>query len=138
MHRDTPVEILHTVLLGSTKYLWRSLIEKSSPAERGEMMDKIKLLSKGGLNGFSIDGTALIRYSGSRTGDDFRKITQMVAFFLPSNSSDLTRKTWASLSRLSSLVHIREITNIDEYIVSASSKIVLFVLIFTSFIKGVS
>ncbi|KAK0501924.1 hypothetical protein EDD18DRAFT_1346492 [Armillaria luteobubalina] len=70
-HRDTPVEILHVILLGFLKYMWWDIINHqlhNNVDKKNEL--EIKLVSVN-IDGLSIDPVAthtLVTYSGSLTG----------------------------------------------------------------------
>ena len=71
---DTPVEILHTVLLGFIKYFWRDAINN----QIGNKMEKRRLLEirlssveTSGLGIGKLSGSTLVQYAGSLTGRDF-------------------------------------------------------------------
>ncbi|KIY43177.1 hypothetical protein FISHEDRAFT_78686 [Fistulina hepatica ATCC 64428] len=85
-HCDTPVEVLHVVLLGFVKYFWRDAINN----QIGKDDVKHELL-KTHLNCFDIDGLGLdgklsghtlVQYAGSLMGSDFRTIAQVAPFVL--------------------------------------------------------
>jgi hypothetical protein len=82
-HHDTPVEILHGILLGFVKYLWRNLVQN----QLGNKDDKKALLvtclssfDVSGLEILPLAGQTLVQYSGSLTGRDFRALAQAVPF----------------------------------------------------------
>ena len=84
-HQDTPVEVLHVILLGFIKYFWRDLIRN----ELGDNDDKKQLLIQRlssldvtGLNISPLNGKTLVQYAGSLTGRDFRNISQAAPFVI--------------------------------------------------------
>ncbi|KAH9482828.1 hypothetical protein JR316_0004928 [Psilocybe cubensis] len=101
-HQDTPVEILHVVLLGFVKYFWRDLVQN-------QLNDEGKKLLIQRLNSFD--------YAGSLTGRDFQAISQVAPHVIydlvPTNVFD----AWVSLSRLVPLIYQPKIDDMDKYLV---------------------
>lgn len=120
-HQDTPVEILHVILLGFVKYLWRDLIQN----QIGKNDEKKELLATrlcsfdvSALGISPLAGRTLVQYAGSLTGRDFRIIAQAAPFV----AYDLVPKdcleTWVALSKLIPLIWQPEIEDIDIHCVS--------------------
>ncbi|KAI0071651.1 hypothetical protein K474DRAFT_1606601 [Panus rudis PR-1116 ss-1] len=124
-HRDTPVEILHTVLLGFVKYLWRDSVSRiplrakvGSTNARQLLMARISSCNVSGLRTPPLSGSTLVNYAKSLTGRDFRALVQIAPFVLqglPGISHELI-DTWVALGSLARLVWQPEIHNLDEYI----------------------
>ncbi|KAJ3841113.1 hypothetical protein F5878DRAFT_611129 [Lentinula raphanica] len=130
-HRDTPVEILHVVLLGFLKYMWRDLINQVKNQEELKKLLEIRLMSLDvkGLDISPIAGRTLVQYSGSLTGRDFRVIAQITPFIIHDlKISDSCREAWLALSRLVPLIWQPEIDNIDEYTETLEHEIDYFLL----------
>jgi hypothetical protein len=49
-HRDTPVEILHAVLLGYVKYFWRDAINRLNDAQKDLLKTRLSCLDVSGLH----------------------------------------------------------------------------------------
>src|ERR1700729_353933 len=78
-HKDTPVEILHIILLGFVKYLWRDLIQNQ--LEKKDLLaTRLSSFDVSDLGISPLAGQTLVQYSGSLTGRDFRALTQAVPF----------------------------------------------------------
>ncbi|KAH9023715.1 hypothetical protein EDB85DRAFT_1849591, partial [Lactarius pseudohatsudake] len=121
-HADTPVEILHTVLLGFIKYLWRDVVhhqlgtnvqKKSTLKTRLDSLDTSGLQLPGAKH---LAGNTLVQYAGSLTGQDFRIIAQVAPFVLYDLVPEVCFDAWVSLSNLIPIIWQAEIPNIDEYI----------------------
>jgi hypothetical protein len=119
-HQDTPVEILHVVLLGFVKYLWRDLVQNQVGSNDDKKILLVTRLSSFNVSGLKIPplaGQTLVQYSGSLTGRDFRALAQAVPFV----AYDLVPKdclaTWVSLSRLIPLIWQPEIEDIGTHCV---------------------
>lgn len=71
-HSDTPVEILHVVLLGFVKYLWRDVIQnqiKKNVDKEKELEIRLSSINVSGLGlDAGLSGHTLVNYCGSLTG----------------------------------------------------------------------
>jgi len=117
-HQDTPVEILHVVLLGFIKYFWRDLIKNQINEEQKEnLIIRLNSLNVSGLGISKLAGETLVNYAGSLTGRDFRAIAQVAPFVIYDLVSSDVYDAWVSLSTLVPLLWQPSITGIDSYIV---------------------
>lgn len=81
-HTDTPVEILHVILLGFVKYFWRDLIQTQLAKKQDKLDLLIARLSSFDTTGLDVHsnnlpGRIYVKYAGSLTGRDFRVIAQV-------------------------------------------------------------
>ena len=121
-HQDTPVEILHVVLLGFIKYFWCDLIQnqlKNKDDKKDILIQHLSSFNISGLNLSPLNGKTLVQYAGSLTGRDFRAISQVAPFvnLVPSECYN----AWVALSKLVPLIWQPTIEDINEHIVSNSS-----------------
>ncbi|KAK1226230.1 hypothetical protein PQX77_010812 [Marasmius sp. AFHP31] len=130
-HTDTPVEILHVVLLGFVKYLWRDVIKN----QLKDKLDKKQLLtarlSSVWVEGLGLDALlsdTLVHYYGSLTGGDFRKVVQVAPFVLHGLVSEECYATWVALSKLVPLIWQPEISDLEKYLSSVTLEIQNFLL----------
>lgn len=122
-HMDTPVEILHTILLGFVKYFWRDVVHNqlgSNPSKKELLKTRLNSLDISGLQlGKQLSGHTLVQYAGSLTGRDFRIIAQVAPYVLYDLVPAVCFDAWVSLCNLVPLVWQPTIADIDEYIVSS-------------------
>ncbi|KAF5384421.1 hypothetical protein D9615_003216 [Tricholomella constricta] len=97
-HQDTPVEILHVILLGFVKYLWRDAISRLSSEQKEILISRLNSLDVSGLGFSRLSGQTLVQYSGSLTGRDFRAISQIAPFVLYDLVPEECFQTWVALS----------------------------------------
>ncbi|KAI0071553.1 hypothetical protein K474DRAFT_1712363 [Panus rudis PR-1116 ss-1] len=121
-HKDTPVEILHVVLLGFVKYLWRDSVarlpQKDNDNSRQILMARLASCNVSGLKLPPLSGHTLVTYAKSLTGRDFRALVQVAPFVLhglPGISSELL-DTWVALGSLVRLIWQPEIHDIANYL----------------------
>lgn len=122
-HQDTPVEILHVILLGFVKYLWRDLVQnqlKNKSKELELLQTRISCFDVSGLGISPLAGTTLVQYSGSLTGRDFRAIAQVAPFVAYDLVSAECLATWVSLSKLIPLVWQPDIFDVNSHIVRST------------------
>lgn len=119
-HRDTPVEILHVVLLGFVKYFWRDAVSRLTDDQKAILRYRLNSVDLSGLDPSvsALRGQTLVQYSGSLVGRDF-KILQQVAIFVLYDllDSDII-EAWAALANLGPLIWQPEIHSLDTYMVS--------------------
>ncbi|KAH8983089.1 hypothetical protein EDB86DRAFT_3066391 [Lactarius hatsudake] len=119
-HADTPVEILHTVLLGFVKYFWRDVVHHqlgSNPQGKEVLKTRLNSLDISGLQlGQQLSGRTLVQYASSLTGRDFRIIAQVAPYVLYDLVPTTCFDAWVSLSNLVPLIWQPSIADIDEYI----------------------
>lgn len=119
-HTDTPVEILHTVLLGFVKYFWRDVVQNQigNRAEKRRLLEiRLSSVNTSGLGLGKLSGPTLVQYAGSLTGRDFRIIAQVAPFVLHGLVSSPCYEAWVSLSNLVPIIWQPQIPDIDEYLV---------------------
>ncbi|KAF8270605.1 hypothetical protein EI94DRAFT_1770789 [Lactarius quietus] len=112
-HTDTPVEILHTILLGFVKYFWRNVVHN----QLGTNPPKKELL-KTCLN--SLD------FSGLQIGQHLSGCTLVALYVLYDLVADPCFNAWVSLSNLVALLWQPAIEDIDEYIAHLDATITEF------------
>ncbi|KAF9072180.1 hypothetical protein BDP27DRAFT_1217935 [Rhodocollybia butyracea] len=131
-HSDTPVEILHVILLGFVKYLWRDVIEnqiKKNPERQKELIIRLSSLDVEGLGlGSKLAGSTIVNHYGSLTGSDFRKIAQVAPFILKGFVAEDCFSTWVALSKLIPLIWQPEIKELKPYLATLENEIQNFLL----------
>ncbi|KZS88916.1 hypothetical protein SISNIDRAFT_417595, partial [Sistotremastrum niveocremeum HHB9708] len=117
-HSDTLIEILHVILLGILKYLWRDAMERLSAKDKLTVIHRLSTLSLDGLDpGLkSISGQTYVKYAGSLVGRDFRVIGQVAPFVLYDLLPAPILKAWSALSNLIPLVWMPEIPSLPSYL----------------------
>ena len=95
--RSTPVETLHTVLLGPYKYLLRSLMGRLSTKQKNEIQARVTNFDFCGID-YKLTYN-LCRHFRSFIGRDFKALAQVALYRLTS----VEEKVWLSLSKVSGL-----------------------------------
>ncbi|KAL1711582.1 hypothetical protein EV715DRAFT_163954, partial [Schizophyllum commune] len=118
---DTPVEILHVILLGFVKYFWRDVIaHRLGKAEKPILKARLNSFDTSGLGIPPLSGDVLVDHAGSLVGRDFRAIAQVAPFVLHGlGIEDNIIRVWMALSKVIPLVWQPEIEDMDDYLVQA-------------------
>ncbi|KAI6157355.1 hypothetical protein BKA82DRAFT_4410080, partial [Pisolithus tinctorius] len=103
-HQDTPVEVLHVILLGFVKYFWRDVISRLNDLQKAELQVRLSSFDVSALGIPPLAGRTLVQYSGSLTGRDFRAISQAALFVLYDLVPVECYQTFIALSMLVPLV----------------------------------
>ncbi|KAH9809240.1 hypothetical protein DFH28DRAFT_934282 [Melampsora americana] len=115
-HLDTPVEILHVVLLGVVKYLFRDAMANLPDSALPSVMAQWKSFDTSGLNILPIQPKTMTQFYQSLVGKDFCTILQTVPFVLFPHFSPDRRRLWTALSHLGSYVFQPQITDMNSYL----------------------
>ncbi|KAL6306470.1 hypothetical protein BKA93DRAFT_840752 [Sparassis latifolia] len=118
-HCDTPVEILHVILLGFVKYMWRDVVQnqlKNKDDKKNLLATCLSSLDVSGLGISALAGNTLVQYCGSLTGRDFCAIAQAAPFVIYDLVPADCLETWVALSKLIPLIWQPEIENLDVHL----------------------
>ncbi|KAB5589914.1 Glutamate receptor 3,4 [Ceratobasidium theobromae] len=116
VHKDTPLEILHTVLLGALKYYWRFTCKLMDKKQTETFKIRFNSLSVSGLEmGTSNVPDYICRYPGSLTGKHFRFVVQLVPFALYDLIPAELFRVWLLLGRMTVLMWHTCIPDLDKY-----------------------
>ncbi|KAL1755500.1 hypothetical protein FB107DRAFT_290833 [Schizophyllum commune] len=116
-HADTPIEILHVILLGVVKYFWRDIISRLKAPEKDILKARLNSFDTSALDIPPLSGETLVTYAGSLVGRDFRAIAQVAPFVLHDlGLDDNIVRVWMALSKVVPLVWQPEIDDMEQYI----------------------
>ncbi|KAJ3867820.1 hypothetical protein EV359DRAFT_33661 [Lentinula novae-zelandiae] len=115
-HRDTPVEILHVILLGFVKYYWRDAITRLDDPQKETLKHRLSSLDVSSMGLSPLAGETLVKYARSLTGRDFRAIAQVAPFVLYDLLPAECYEAWLALSALIPLVWQPVILHLDTYL----------------------
>ncbi|KAG2368731.1 hypothetical protein BDR07DRAFT_1268837, partial [Suillus spraguei] len=119
-HTDTPMEILHTILLGFIKYLWHNVVSVRIGKDKLKhelLKTHLSSVDVLGLGLSHLAGYTLIQYAGSLVGHDFHTIAQVAPFILHDLVPMECCDTRVALSNLILLIWQPEIENSTEHLV---------------------
>ncbi|KAG1735951.1 uncharacterized protein EDB91DRAFT_1238171 [Suillus paluster] len=125
-HTDTPVEILHTVLLGFVKYLWCDIVSVRIGKDKlkHELLEThLSSVDISGLGLSHLAGHTLVKYAGSLVGHEFHTIAQVAPFVLHDLVPTECYDTWVASSNLIPLIWQPEIENSTEHLHNLTTSI---------------
>jgi hypothetical protein len=127
VHQDTPVEILHTILLGADKYVWHVTNDAWDKKKDAAFARRLQASSVDGLNlpSGSLRANYMVQYKNNLIGKHFRVLQQLATFHLRSDScSKPVFELWKAMGELGALLWFHEhpsdedIEAKEEYLVS--------------------
>jgi hypothetical protein len=80
--RDTPVDILHTYLLGIVKYMWHSITSNWTEAQRNLFVIRQQSSNMDGLAGPPMRAAYMMQYKDGLIGKHLKTICQTMIFSL--------------------------------------------------------
>ncbi|KAI8452672.1 hypothetical protein BY996DRAFT_6431774 [Phakopsora pachyrhizi] len=111
-HKDTPVEVLHVILLGIVKYLYY---------KKEELVARFQSFDISNLNIPSIKAKYLVQHYSSLVGKDFKIIIQAAPFVFFTIIEESRQKIWISLCHLCSLIFQTHISCLENYVAKLNS-----------------
>ncbi|KAI0074824.1 hypothetical protein K474DRAFT_1600932 [Panus rudis PR-1116 ss-1] len=130
VHRDTPLETLHTYSLGQTKYVWHKTYEPMNNDDLDELAIRLESSSVDGLSIFPVRGRYLVKYKNALVGKHYKTLQQVGIFHvsallsrkerthgLGENGAEKLIKLWRVTGELGALLWYHSIDNLEEYLI---------------------
>lgn len=117
-HQDSPVEILHTVLLGQDKYIWHATTKQWDKEQDALFALRLESSSIDGLSIPPIRARYLLQYKNSLIGKHFKTLQQVGVFHLDSSLvSPMMFDLWKANGELGAYLWMPEIDDLEQYLV---------------------
>jgi hypothetical protein len=123
---DTPVEVLHVVLLGVVKYLARDLVAGISGSDQDLLVGRLESFDRTGLNINSFKPKYLINHIKSLVGRDFKILLQAAPFVFGEWMSEEQKPIWIALCKLAPLIFQTCIDDMKSYLIELTQHIDIF------------
>jgi hypothetical protein len=115
--QDTPVELLHTILLGVMKYIWHHMNTKHwTDEDRCLLAIRLQSTDLSGLTVPPLRAGYMMQYKNNLIGKHFKTLMQILAFHVHGISTDEEFALILAAGELGALLWIPEIDDMEIYL----------------------
>ncbi|KAL4080590.1 hypothetical protein J3A83DRAFT_4355635 [Scleroderma citrinum] len=122
IHKDTPTEILHTILLGIVKYYWAQTVWHLKKEKKVVLFQThLGSVATAGLNIHSVQVEYICHYKGGLISKHFKMLTQVMSFLIFNLVPCDILQAWLIIGRLIVLAWCTDIEDIEAYMSKLST-----------------
>ncbi|EJD34914.1 hypothetical protein AURDEDRAFT_75744, partial [Auricularia subglabra TFB-10046 SS5] len=115
-HADTPVEILHTILLGLAKYVWYGLHTSWTEAMQALFVIRLQSTDISGLSIPPFRAAYMMQYKNNLIGKHFKALLQTQVFHLHELTTDKQFALAKASGALAAHIWFERIYDMEEYL----------------------
>ncbi|KZV95756.1 hypothetical protein EXIGLDRAFT_671890 [Exidia glandulosa HHB12029] len=115
-NQDTPVEILHTVLLGIVKYAWHGFHTGWKGSDGAVFVARLQAIDMQGLSSMAMRAPYIVQYRNNLIGKHFKTLMQTLTFTIRPIATEPMFALVRSIGALGALLWIPEIDDLEQYL----------------------
>ncbi|THU88819.1 hypothetical protein K435DRAFT_729596 [Dendrothele bispora CBS 962.96] len=115
-NRDTPIEILHTILLGIVKYTWLMFHSKlSNDSQRHLFVSRLQSTDTNGLTIPPLRAAYMMQYRNGLIGKHFKALMQTMVFHVHDLVTPAEFEVIKAVGELGAMLWVPEINDMNQY-----------------------